>query len=55
VRISYRDNGTWTEQAPGASSLGLELIENFVDQFDGQLVFEKDPATSYVITFHYRD
>ncbi len=55
VSISYSDNGTWTEQSSDSTSLGLELIESFVDQLDGQLIFEKEPATRYLITFHFKD
>ena len=55
ITITYSDNGTWTERPENSTSLGLELIESFVDQLDGELIFEKQPNTHYIIRFEFKD
>lgn len=55
VTIRYSDSGEWREQPSAANSLGLELIDSFVDQLDGTFNFEKTPQTQYTITFEMRD
>ena len=49
--VTYRDNGEW--KAPVRdSSLGLELIESFTEQLDGECVQNHSAAgTEYVFTF----
>ena len=55
ITITYSDNGTWIERPENSTSLGLELIESFVDQLDGELIFEKQPNTHYIIRFEFKD
>jgi two-component sensor histidine kinase len=43
LSISYQDNGNW-KTALRKNSLGLELIDSFCEQLDGEKTFQTDPT-----------
>lgn len=49
LALTYSDNGKWVEPENSRNSLGLELIESFVEQLDGTLSLEKENGTVYHI------
>lgn len=51
VNLLYTDNGAWKEPAPNSKSIGLELIDSFVDQLDGTCTIDKSNGTTYTIIF----
>ncbi|MFT5819423.1 MAG: two-component sensor histidine kinase [Crocinitomix sp.] len=51
VRLSYSDNGNWTEPKKVSQSVGLDLIDSFVEQLDGTYKIDKTNGTKYVIDF----
>lgn len=42
--LRYTDNGTWKEPA-SSTSLGLELIQSFTEQMEGEVIFKTNPTT----------
>lgn len=50
VLFEYHDNGTWKEDE-SESGFGKDLIHSLVGQLDGEIHFEKEPATLYKIEF----
>ncbi len=51
VKLTYSDNGNWTEPKIVSQSIGLDLIESFVDQLDGTYEIDKSNGTKYIIRF----
>ena len=51
VKLTYSDNGNWTEPKIVSQSIGLDLIESFVDQLDGTDERDKSNGTKYIIRF----
>lgn len=51
VKLSYSDNGSWAEPKKVSQSIGLDLIESFVEQLDGTYEIDKTNGTKYVIHF----
>lgn len=54
VEITYTDNGQWKETItdPNRVSIGLSLIESFVDQLDAEMkVLKETQGTKYIISF----
>lgn len=51
VTLMYSDNGTWVEADDLHKSIGLELIDSFIDQLDGQFEINKTNGTKYTIVF----
>ncbi len=51
VKLSYSDNGNWAEPKIASQSIGLDLIESFVDQLDGTYEIDKSNGTKYIIRF----
>jgi two-component sensor histidine kinase len=48
--LHYKDDGIW--KAPqNESSFGLELIDTFTDQLDGEYVFNGNNGADYLFTF----
>lgn len=54
VLVEYTDTGKW-KTTEKESSLGLELINSFVDQLDGSLTFENEPQTRYTFSFNLQE
>jgi two-component sensor histidine kinase len=55
VKLSYADSGVWAEPVESAHSIGLGLIDSFVEQIDGTCELDKTDGTSYVIRFKIED
>ena len=55
VKLSYSDNGTWAEPKKVSQSIGLDLIESFVDQLDGTYEVDKTNGTKYIIRFEIKE
>ncbi|MBI3134960.1 MAG: sensor histidine kinase [Bacteroidetes bacterium] len=49
IQLDYKDNGTW--ENPDKTGFGLEMIEIFTDQLDGQLERTISNGTNYCFTF----
>lgn len=49
LNMTYQDNGDWQEPAVNSSSIGMELIESFVEQLDGKMTIQMAEGT----TFHF--
>ena len=50
LKIIYRDDGQWKESTR-KNSFGLELIDTFTKQIDGDYEFSKTEGTRYTFTF----
>ena len=50
IQIIYRDNGTWSSPQK-ESSFGLEMIETFTEQLEGQVKRYAENGTVYQFTF----
>lgn len=55
VKLSYSDNGVWTDPIDSSHSIGLELIDSFVEQLDGTCELDTTDGTTYVIRFVISD
>jgi two-component sensor histidine kinase len=55
VAISYSDSGKWVVPEDNSKSIGLELIDSFVDQLDGRYQLDVHGGTKYTIEFKIQD
>ena len=51
VTLTFADNGSWASPVGIKKSIGLELIDSFVDQLDGTCEVDKSNGTKYTIIF----
>ena len=47
VLLTYHDDGEWKEPDVNASSIGLELIDSFVEQLDGEMSNQVSNGTTF--------
>ena len=54
VKLNYSDNGSWIAPNRESKSIGLELIDSFIDQLDGTYTVDKSEGTRYEIKYTIR-
>jgi two-component sensor histidine kinase len=55
VKLTYQDNGSWVNPNVDSKSIGLELIDSFVDQLDGTYHIDKTNGTRYEILYTIKE